>query len=90
MKEAFASLTSRGQLTLPVAGRRALGLRPCDSVAFTIDGTDVRLAPARFTLETVLGSIEPLPATSTDNFDDQIHDAVEERAARIRHSLTEQ
>lgn len=83
----IASLSSRGRMTIPVEVRRALGLQPGDRVALTIDGTSARLAPARFTLETVLASVDSIPGPSKDDVDDQINDAAEEHAERITRSF---
>lgn len=85
MREITASLTTKGQVTVPVEVRRELGLDPGTKVVFVIDGGVVRLQPARFTLETVLGTIEPLPGTTTEDFEAQIQEAMEESAeCRVR------
>ena len=60
MKELVTTITQRSQVTLPAEVRRVLGLKPRDQVAFTIEGSDVRLVPAQFTLESAYGSVEPL------------------------------
>ncbi len=52
MKEIVTTVTQRGQVTLPAEVRRLLGIKPREKVAFRIDGNEVRLAPASFTLET--------------------------------------
>jgi bifunctional DNA-binding transcriptional regulator/antitoxin component of YhaV-PrlF toxin-antitoxin module len=36
-------MTARGQVTIPVAIRRVLGVRPHDLVAFVIEGDQVRI-----------------------------------------------
>lgn len=67
MKELIATISSKGQATIPVEVRRQLGVGASDKVAFVLtdDGT-VELRPARFTLESVLGSIAALPNESGD------------------------
>lgn len=65
MKEILTTITTRGQVTVPVEVRRRLGLKPHDKVAFTIDDAEVRLRPVAFSLESVFGSVEPL-STTTD------------------------
>lgn len=82
MSELTAKITSKGQLTVPVAVRRHLGIGPHDHVAFAIEGDDVRLRRLRYTLETVIGSVEPLPGTTTADFERQIAEAAEEQAER--------
>ena len=43
MKEVLSTLTSKGQVTIPVEVRQSLGLKPGDKVAFTIDDSQVRV-----------------------------------------------
>lgn len=49
MQEALATITSKGQVTIPAPVRQRLGLRAGDIVAFVVedDGT-VRLRPPRY------------------------------------------
>lgn len=89
MREVTATVTSKGQITLPAEVRRLLGLKPQDKLVFAIDGNEVRLQPARFTLENVLGSVEPLPGTTTEDFERQINEAMEDRAADIVRTLNQ-
>ena len=81
-RELLATLTSRGQITVPTEVQRCLGLKPHDRVAFTIDtdADEVRLRPARFTLEAVFGSVTP--ATETEAFKAIAHDAWDEKVER--------
>ena len=82
MKEIIATMTGRGQVTIPAEVRRRLGLAPNDKVAFAIEGETIQLRRARYTLDTVLGSIEPIPGTTTTDFEAQIEEAMEEAAGR--------
>lgn len=59
MKEIVASVTKRGQVTVPAEVRRLLGLKSRDKVVFAIDDDQVRLVPATFTLESAFGSVTP-------------------------------
>jgi AbrB family looped-hinge helix DNA binding protein len=86
LSELTAKITSKGRLTVPVAVRRHLGLGPHDRVAFVIEGDDVRLCRLRYTLESVIGSVEPLPGTTTADFARQIAEAAEEQAERTRRT----
>lgn len=86
MKEFVATISSKGQATIPVEVRRRLGVGASDKVVFilTDEGT-VELRPARFTLESVLGSIPALP-TESDDLDREIAEAGEAAIAeRIPH-----
>lgn len=65
-KELVTTMTQRGQVTVPAEVRRMLGLRPRDKVAFAISDGEVKLTPARFTLETVVGSVPALKRKLSD------------------------
>jgi len=80
MKEIITSITAGGQITLPAAVRRILGVKPRDQVAFAIDGQEVRLVSVRYTLESAGGSVQP--ATSTKNLNKRLEEAKEEMAER--------
>jgi bifunctional DNA-binding transcriptional regulator/antitoxin component of YhaV-PrlF toxin-antitoxin module len=60
VKEIVASITQRGQVSLPADVQRLLGLKPRGKVVFRIDGEDVRLVSPRMTLEEAYGSVPPL------------------------------
>jgi AbrB family looped-hinge helix DNA binding protein len=53
-----SAVTSKGQITIPVEVRRAMGLQPQDRVVFTVmpDGTTVMRAKTR-TLKELAGSL---------------------------------
>jgi AbrB family looped-hinge helix DNA binding protein len=59
MKTVIASVTQRGQVTIPAEVRRRLGLGATSKVAFEIDDHEVRMVPAPFTLESAFGSVQP-------------------------------
>ncbi|PIU28271.1 MAG: AbrB family transcriptional regulator [Candidatus Hydromicrobium americanum] len=60
MKEIVTTITKKGQVTIPVEIRRLLSLKAKDKVAFSIENNKVRIAPAKYTIETVFGAIKPL------------------------------
>ena len=63
MKQVIATITSKGQLTLPAEVRRHLGVATRDKVVFVIDedGT-VRLEPAPYpTIASLRGAAGSLP-----------------------------
>lgn len=41
MKEIFAPVTTKGQVTIPAEIRRILGVKPHEKVSFTVDGDHV-------------------------------------------------
>ena len=87
MKQAFSSVSPKGQITLPVEFRRMLGLRPKDQVSISIEVEEGKLTvrPARYTLESVVGSVPP--PTRTEDIEGIIQEAKEERAQRVMDKL---
>ncbi len=83
MKEIVSTITSKGQVTIPAEVRRHLGLGTGEKIAFVIGPDGVQVRPVRFRLESVFGSIEPLPGTTTEDFERQIEEASEEAAERV-------
>lgn len=85
MREIVASVTQRGQVTIPAEVRRLLGIRPRDKVAFAIDDDQVRLVPARFTLEQAFGSVRPL--RRPEDFERIVHEAMEDHADEVLREM---
>ncbi len=85
MRAIVASITERGQVTVPAEVRRLLGTGPHGKVVFEIDGSEVRLKRPEFTLETAFGSVQPIHRP--ENFEQMIRDAKEERAERAVRQL---
>jgi AbrB family looped-hinge helix DNA binding protein len=80
MKEITASITQRGQVTIPAEVRKVLGVKPREKVTFRIEADEVRLVPAAFTIETAYGSVTPLK--KPEDFDEITRSVKEERATR--------
>jgi AbrB family looped-hinge helix DNA binding protein len=59
MTEYFSTITRNGQVTIPAEIRRALDLKVGDIVVWRQEGNEVLLLPARFTLESAFGPVEP-------------------------------
>lgn len=53
------SVTSKGQVTIPVAIRRLLGLRPRDRVRFTVRDGEVVVERAHLSLEEAFAAVPP-------------------------------
>ena len=85
MKQIVASVTQRGQVTIPAEVRRALNLKPRDKVVFEIEGEWVRLAPVSFTLETAYGSVKPL--NKPEDFKEISRRAREEHVEQVIRKL---
>lgn len=87
MRVIQASITERGQVTLPVAVRRQLGVEPGGKILFQIeDNGTVSVAVAPFTFQTVRASVPPLAHPITD--EDLAEAREEARTARYRRSQT--
>ncbi len=53
-------VTQKGQVTIPVEIRRALGIKANDRVTFIIDQDRVCIEPIAESIETIFGAIEPI------------------------------
>ena len=82
MKELVATITSKGQLTVPAEIRRTLGLKRGDKVVFRLENHDVTLAPATSRLAAGYQSVPALPAAKTWQEVEAL--VAEEQAARFR------
>ena len=83
MRTIEATVTSQGQVTIPAEVRRSLGIEKRGKVTFVIDAQSVRLEAPRMSLESVFGSVEPIPETSPD-FDREIEAAMAAEVDRLR------
>ena len=59
-QEYIATMTSKGQITVPVEIRRALGLKAGDKLIFRMAKGKAEPAPFPMTLEEAYGSVQPL------------------------------
>jgi AbrB family looped-hinge helix DNA binding protein len=68
MKEILASVTTKGQITIPAEIRHLLGVLPHDKVAFVVEDNQVRFARRGSVIEQTAGALrssEP-PLTSKE------------------------
>ena len=80
MKTVVASVTRRGQVTIPVELVRELDMPVPGKVRFTMmDNGTVQLEPVRSVVDEWRGRIPGIPTTS--EFEDEIEDAKEEAYA---------
>jgi AbrB family looped-hinge helix DNA binding protein len=80
------SATEKGQTTIPAIIRRRLGLAGAGRYLWIIDGDEIRIRPADFTLESAYASL-PF-SLATDEIDEAITEAKEEHAARRAAKLS--
>jgi AbrB family looped-hinge helix DNA binding protein len=90
MREFVSSVTSKGQVTIPIAVRKHLGVTAPDKITFVLnDEGHVELRPAKLTVRNLRGVVPALPGRATADFEDQIEEAMEDEAARIVVALRE-
>lgn len=59
MSDNLATITKKGQVTIPAEIRKALGLKPRDKVAFILDHDVVRLELSSSVLKAGFGAVKP-------------------------------
>jgi len=87
MREIHSTVTSKGQVTIPVEVRRHLGIGTSDKVSFVIeeDGV-VSLRPVRLTVAQLRGIVPALP-NETPDLEKEIEEAMEEEAERVVRAM---
>jgi len=85
MKEIVTTMTKKGQVTIPVEIRNLLGLKAKDKVAFSIYKDNIRLAPAKYTLETIYGIVKPL--NKPENFKEFKQIAIKEHVKKVAEEM---
>lgn len=82
MAEYVATISSKGQVTIPADIRKKLGVGAADKIAFMFtEDKKIEIRPVRYTLESVIVSLGALPSELAD-LDWEIEQATEE--ARVR------
>lgn len=64
--ELVSTITSKGQVTVPIQIRRLLGLKPKAKVAFLQKKDGIHIAVPRYTLDTIKGAIPALSQKYSD------------------------
>lgn len=59
VQEHLGTVTQKGQVTIPLAVRQLLGVKPYDRVTFRVTEGRVELLPAHITLEAAYGAVKP-------------------------------
>jgi len=79
-------VTTKGQVTIPVAIRRMLGVRPRDRVTFSVDNGEVKLLRQRMSLDDAFGAVTP--RSRPENFERMRKEVrqrrLSDRARRLR------
>lgn len=79
-REYISTITSKGQVTIPAAVRRALGVDTADKLVFRIVDGKVEIEPLPMSLDEAFGSVKPL--SKPEDFAEIDRIAKEEREAR--------
>jgi AbrB family looped-hinge helix DNA binding protein len=87
MRQFTATITERGQMTVPAEVRRALGLGAHSKVTITLYDGKASLEPAKFTLETVYGSVQPI--NRPEDFKELSRRARDEHAREVVREMQE-
>ena len=88
MSEYVATVTSKGQLTLPAAVRRQLGIESGDRVTIVIeDENGARLRRVDHDVDSVRGMIATPPGLESNDFDDLIEEAMADHADAVVHRM---
>jgi len=77
----IGTVTSKGQVTIPIKVRKVLGLESQDKVIFRISDEKVELKPLSMTLEKTFGAVNAL--NKPENFEALRAAAVEEHAKKV-------
>jgi antitoxin PrlF len=85
MEEHLGTITQKGQVTIPLAIRKLLGVKSQDRVAFRVIEGRVELAPATMSLEDTYGAVKP--TTRPENWS-EIRSRVREERVGLRTSKT--
>lgn len=84
MTRVVANITEKGQVTIPAEIRRHLGVSKPGRVEFVINSEgNVQVQRIKYTLEDLFGSIPALPGRTSDDFEEEIHEAFEAGIARM-------
>ena len=89
MKRTYtASVTQRGQVTIPAEVRRQLGVEPPMKVLFIVEDGTVMIERPQYTLQTAFGSVKPL--NRPEDFKELSRRARDEKAMRDLRKLRKQ
>jgi antitoxin PrlF len=91
MREYVATVTSKGQITLPAAVRRKLGIEVGDRVAIVVEAEEgARLRRVEHDVHSVRGLVATRPGLESQDFDELIEEAMADHADQLRSRLGEE
>lgn len=83
--EYLRTVTAKGQVTIPVEVRAAMGVKPNSQVIVRLQAGKVVIEPVAMTLEEAFGSVKPL--SRPENFKRLREIALEEKAEQVINRL---
>ena len=84
MQQLLASITTKGQVTIPAEVRRLLGVRPHEKIAFVIEENLVRLAPAKSVVAQTAGLLKgSQPALSPRQEEAAVEETIAEEVEKL-------
>ena len=87
INEYIRTVTTKGQITIPVEIRRLLEVEPGDKVVFRVTEGTVELQPITMTLEDTFGAVTP--RHRPEDFADLREIAIEEHAQKVIAEMKE-
>lgn len=82
-REYVAKVTSKGQLSLPTAVRRRLGIDPGDQVTIVVNNEHAEVRRLEHTVVSVFQTIPTPPGLVTGDFDDLIDEAMSDHTDEV-------
>ncbi len=88
MREYISTISSKGQITIPIDVRRKLGVEPEDKVVFVLlDDNTFAFRPVQYRVADLRGVVPGLPGGESDDFESEIADAFEEKAEQLGREI---
>jgi antitoxin PrlF len=85
LEEYMGTITSKGQVTIPVEVRRILGVKPRDTIVFRVKDGRVELQPPTMTLEEAFGAVKPLDRP--EDFEKLKEQALDEHVRQVLEEM---
>ena len=81
MKEVHSTVTTKGQVTIPVAIRRLLQVQPHDRVSFVVEDDNVRIVRSQSVVARTAGALKPdKPALTAEELREAAEEAIAQEA----------
>ena len=85
----ISPVTSKGQVTIPREFRERLGVSLPDRVEFVLnENGEVVLRPVQFNIKALRGVVPAIPGRDPGDFEEMIHEAMEEKAEQVVAELS--